>query len=134
MLDQPNMGIFMRIWVLTWMAVLFLKAWPSKPLSGFWFLSDIPVSYQGYYQDSIHLINIAKIQLCHAETVIHAIVSFRVDYCNVLFSGLPSWATRSPQLVQNTAGRILTKTRKSDHITPILSSLHWLPVQARADF
>ncbi|KAF7640585.1 hypothetical protein LDENG_00032240, partial [Lucifuga dentata] len=30
--------------------------------------------------------------------------------------------------------RILTKTRKYDHITPVLASLHWLPVQARADF
>ncbi|KAF7654008.1 hypothetical protein LDENG_00075500, partial [Lucifuga dentata] len=25
-------------------------------------------------------------------------------------------------------------TRKYDHITPVLASLHWLPVQARADF
>ncbi|KAF7668630.1 hypothetical protein LDENG_00296260, partial [Lucifuga dentata] len=43
-------------------------------------------------------------------------------------------ATRSLQLAQNTAARILTKTRKFDHITPILASLHWLPVQATADF
>ena len=28
----------------------------------------------------------------------------------------------------------LTKTTKFDPITPILASLHWLPVQARADF
>ncbi|KAF7669095.1 hypothetical protein LDENG_00249980, partial [Lucifuga dentata] len=53
---------------------------------------------------------------------------------NVLFSGLPNYAIRNLQLVQNAAARILTKTQKYDHITPILASLHWLPVQARADF
>jgi hypothetical protein len=36
--------------------------------------------------------------------------------------------------VLNTAARILTRTHKFDHITPVLGSLHWLPVKARADF
>ncbi|KAF7641688.1 hypothetical protein LDENG_00274780, partial [Lucifuga dentata] len=79
-----------------------------------------------------HLSNIAKIQpilsLHDAETIIHAFVSSRLDYCNVLFYGLPNCAARSLQLVQNAAARILTKTRKFDHITPVLASLHWLPV------
>ncbi|KAF7662572.1 hypothetical protein LDENG_00232880, partial [Lucifuga dentata] len=48
-----------------------------------------------------------------------------------LLSGLPNYAIRSLQLVQNAAARLLTKTRKYDHITPVLASLHWLPVQAR---
>ena len=34
----------------------------------------------------------------------------------------------------NTAARILIRTKKFDHITPVLASLHWLPVKARADF
>ncbi len=32
------------------------------------------------------------------------------------------------------AARILTKTKKVDHITPVLRSLHWLPVCQRIDF
>jgi hypothetical protein len=36
------------------------------------------------------------------------------------------------QLVLNTT--ILTRTKNFDHITPVLASLHWLPVKARADF
>ena len=32
------------------------------------------------------------------------------------------------------AARILTRTKIFDHITPVLASLHWLPVKARADF
>ena len=34
----------------------------------------------------------------------------------------------------NTAARILTRTNKFDHITPVLASLHWLPFKASADF
>jgi len=32
---------------------------------------------------------------------------------------------------QNSAARIVTNTRKYDHITPILQKLHWLPVRQR---
>ncbi len=38
------------------------------------------------------------------------------------------------QLIQNAAARILTRIRQSEHITPVLRSLHWLPVTFRIDF
>ena len=38
------------------------------------------------------------------------------------------------QKLQNRAARILTYTRKYDHISPILKSLHWLPVEKRIIF
>ena len=44
-----------------------------------------------------------------------------------------TWINRL-QLIQNTAARVLTKSRKYDHITPVLASLHWLPVTFRIDF
>ena len=34
----------------------------------------------------------------------------------------------------NAAARVLTKTKKADHITPVLRSLHWLPVCQRIEF
>ena len=33
--------------------------------------------------------------------------------------------------VQNAAARLVTNTRKYAHITPVLKSLHWLPVEQR---
>uniref|UniRef100_A0A8K9ULD5 Reverse transcriptase domain-containing protein n=1 Tax=Oncorhynchus mykiss TaxID=8022 RepID=A0A8K9ULD5_ONCMY len=85
-----------------------------------------------------HLRNIAKIRNFlsknDAEKLIHAFVTSRLDYCNALLSGYPDKALNKLQLVLNTAARILTRTKKFDHITPVLASLHWLPVKARADF
>ena len=36
--------------------------------------------------------------------------------------------------MQNAAARLLTSTRKYDHITPVLHELHWLPVRYRIHF
>jgi len=38
------------------------------------------------------------------------------------------------QSVQNVVARLVTGTRSSDHITPVLRQLHWLPVRQHVDF
>ena len=58
------------------------------------------------------------------ERVIHAFASTRLDYCNALYAGLDKTSLARLQLVQNAAARLLTGTRKHEHITPILASLH----------
>lgn len=68
------------------------------------------------------------------EKVIHAFISSRLDYCNALYVGLSQGSIARLQLVQNAAARFLTNTPKRVHITPVLYSLHWLPVQFRIDF
>ncbi|KAK7945590.1 hypothetical protein WMY93_001318 [Mugilogobius chulae] len=42
----------------------------------------------------------------------------RFDYCNSLLTGLSKRAVKQLQYIQNTAARVLTKTRKYDHISP----------------
>ena len=65
------------------------------------------------------------------EQLTHAFVSSYLDNCNSLFFGLPKYQISKLQKVQNAAARLVTKSKRSDSITPILKRLHWLPVQAR---
>ena len=68
------------------------------------------------------------------ETLVHAFVTSKIDNCNSLLFGLPKCLISKIQSVQNAAARIITLSRKSDHITPILIDLHWLPVSERVKF
>eukprot|EP00057_Strongylocentrotus_purpuratus_P029593 XP_011684067.1 PREDICTED: uncharacterized protein LOC105447554 [Strongylocentrotus purpuratus] len=36
--------------------------------------------------------------------------------------------------IQNTAARLITRTRKHDHITPVIRTLHWLLIVLRIQF
>ena len=74
------------------------------------------------------------LQKRHFETVIHAFVTTRLDYCNALYAGVSGSSIARLQLVQNAAARLLTGTRKYEHISPVLASLHWLPVDFRVHF
>ncbi|XP_053569847.1 uncharacterized protein LOC128660189 [Bombina bombina] len=85
-----------------------------------------------------HLKNIARIQHLIPQddmpTLIHAFVSSRLDYCNALYLGLQKKELHHLQTVQNTAARLLTNQTRSCHITPVLHSLHWLPIKWRTYF
>jgi exonuclease III len=69
-----------------------------------------------------------------AEKLIHAFISSRLDNGNALLYGLPDYQLNRLQRVHNTAARILTRTRKYEHITPILADLHWLPIKHRITY
>ena len=92
------------------------------------------VTKSAYY----HLKNIARVKglMCQQdlEKLIHAFIFSRLDYCNGVFTGIHKKSIKQLQLIQNAAARVLTNTKKIDHITPVLKSLHWLPVHQRIDF
>ena len=66
--------------------------------------------------------------------MIHAFVSSKLDHCNSLLYGLPAYQLAKLQVLQNTAAHVVSLTRKYDHITPVLESLHWFPVKIRIVF
>src|SRR5579863_2041022 len=66
--------------------------------------------------------------------ITHAFVTSRLDYCNSLLYGISSTLATKLQHVLNTAARIVTRTRIGMHITPVLKSLHWLPVVQQCAF
>ena len=66
--------------------------------------------------------------------LVHAFITSRVDYCNSLLTGLPSVLLRKLQSVLNASARLISGTRKFDHITHVLKDLHWLPIKQRIKF
>ena len=68
------------------------------------------------------------------EKIVHALISSRLDFGNALLFQLPHSQLSLLQKLQNSAARIVTLTRRTTHITPVLSSLHWLPVESRIVF
>ena len=101
-------------------------------------LSFIPhiknITKIGFY----HLKNIARVRpflsQASTEVLMHAFISCRLDYCNALLSDLQKKSISNLQLLQNSAARVLTRTRGREHITPILKSFHWLTVHFRFNF
>ena len=68
------------------------------------------------------------------KTLGHSLVTGRLDYCNSLYSGLTFKAIQRLQLAKKSAARVITKTNRHHHITPILHELHWLSISKRAAF
>jgi hypothetical protein len=65
------------------------------------------------------------------KKLVHALVVSRLDYNNAL---LPKKTVAPLQRVQNAAARVISRPRKHDHISPVLHSLHWLPIQQRIKY
>ena len=85
-----------------------------------------------------HLRNKARIRDSLAqkdnEILVHAFITSKLDSCNSLLYGLPQFLNDCLQAVQNCAARLITRSRKHDHITAILKQLHWLPVDSRIKY
>ncbi|XP_062831034.1 probable RNA-directed DNA polymerase from transposon BS [Anolis carolinensis] len=67
-------------------------------------------------------------------TVVDALVTSRLDYCNALYVGLPVKTVWKFQLVQRLAARFLTGAGYREHTMPLLKQLHWPPINCWAQF
>ena len=85
-----------------------------------------------------HLRKIGKIRkFLNTDTTNSAIVSLvpsRLHYCNGLLCGITDELLCRLQKVQNNAARVVSSSKKYDHITPVLKYLQWLPIRKRLEF
>ena len=116
---------------------------PDSPIRnlGAWFESTLSMDRHTTKTSSTafyYLYNIKRIRKflsrADTETLIHAFISCRLDYCNSLLYGLPAYQLAKLQRVQNAAARLIFEETKFCHITPLLSTLHWLPIKYRIEF
>ena len=86
----------------------------------------------------INIHNISKIRRYldrpSMECIVHSFITTKLDYCNSLLCGAPAKLLNKLQRVQNVAARILTGTKRCEHITPVLHTLHWLPIEQRIKY
>ena len=68
------------------------------------------------------------------ESLIHAFISTRLDYCNSLFYNIPAYQLEKLQRIQNSAARLILNESKFCLIIPLLMNVHWLPVKYRIRF
>ena len=86
-----------------------------------------------------HLKNISKIKryltTSEVETVIHAFLTNKLDYCNSILFGVNQATLSKLQSVQNKAARIVLGLSHCAHVTDeMLTDLHWLKVHQRIIF
>ena len=85
-----------------------------------------------------HIRNIGKVRQYITNDACKILVQVQVTshlhYGNALLQGLPQVLIERLQRIQNCAARLITRSRKSEHITPVLRELHWLPVKYRLRF
>ena len=66
-----------------------------------------------------------SICICSIETI---------EFCNSILSGIPISSSGRLQAVLHAAARLLTFTRRYEHMGPVLKTLHWLPYPQRISF
>ena len=85
-----------------------------------------------------HLYNIRSIRSYitddAASTLIHALITSKLDMGNAMLFGISESLCQKLQHVQNAAARLVTCTSRHDHVTPVLCELHWLPIRHRIMF
>ena len=58
-------------------------------------------------------------------TILNCLVFCKLFYCSTVWSGTFAYNINKLQLVQNFTSRVLTNTKKFDHISPVLRDLCW---------
>ena len=105
---------------------------------GFHFTDDMRID--AHVQDICHKVYIdiwrisSILSIDATKTLLSAFVLPKLYYCNSLFYGNPTYMVERLQKVQSSAARLIFQCRKQNHISPLLMSLHWQPINARIEY
>ena len=69
-----------------------------------------------------------------ANAIACSLIASRIDYCNAIFSGLSNYNVCRLQRMQNAIARVVVNDYSRLHVSEVLQSLHWLPIQFRIDY
>ena len=84
---------------------------------------NLKVSSASYYLKSISKIR-KMLTTAASKSLIHAYVTFRLDYCNCLLLGLNKSLMKKLQSVQNAAACVVTGGSYEQYMSDVLSDLH----------
>ena len=77
----------------------------------------------------------SSLDIISAIILANSLVISKLDYCNSLLNGLPKSSINRFHVVQNSLAReIYLSAKRSDHVSPFLHKLHWLPVSPPIEF
>jgi hypothetical protein len=68
------------------------------------------------------------------QTLVTSCILSRLDYCNSLLMGCDQTTIQPMQLIQNWAARLVLGAPRRAPATPLLRSLHWLPISERIKY
>ena len=58
----------------------------------------------------------------------------QIDYCNSLLAGIISDQIDLLQRMLNNSAQLIFRKKHTEHVTPMLISLHWLPIKQRIEY
>ena len=70
-----------------------------------------------------------KLDFDLVKTIVQALI--KMDYCNSLLCGTPTYQLNKIQQIENMACRVVCRLHKFYDITDSMSSLHWLRIEER---
>lgn len=69
---------------------------------------------------------------CH--NIVRTLILSKLDYCNSLMYGIDKKQLHRLQVLQNRCARLILRQPSRTHASPLLHSLHWLPIARRIEF
>ena len=108
---------------------------------GFWLDSDLITKQhvikicQSAYLELKHISSIRQyLTKAATKTLVNSCILSRLDFCNSLLMSTPNSIIQPLQTLQNSAARLVFRSRRTQHCTPLLCKLHWLPITERIRF